>query len=68
MESVIDGMREISNSGSFEYPQYARTVVTTAMKSEMMRRVIADPGNIVRSMADAATSQSVKMSSLSNRR
>ena len=29
-----------------------------AMESEMMRRAIADPGNIVRSMADAATSQS----------
>ena len=41
-----------------EYPQYARTVVTMAMKSEMMWRAIADPGNIIRSMADAATSQS----------
>ena len=41
-----------------EYPQYARTVATTAMKSEMMWHVIADPGNIIRSMADAATSQS----------
>ena len=41
-----------------EYPQYARTVVTTAMKSEMMRHAIADPGNNIRSMADAATSQS----------
>ena len=30
----------------------------TAMKSEMMRRAIADPGNIIRSMADAAMSQS----------
>ena len=29
-----------------------------AMKSEMMLHVIADPGNIIRSMADAATSQS----------
>ena len=29
-----------------------------AMKSEMMQRAIADPGNIIRSMADAATSQS----------
>ena len=29
-----------------------------AMKSEMMRRAIADPGNIIRSMADATTSQS----------
>ena len=28
-----------------------------AMKSEMMRRVIADPGNIIRSMADATMSQ-----------
>ena len=41
-----------------EYPQYARTVATTAMKSEMMQHMIADPGNIIRSMADAATSQS----------
>ena len=41
-----------------EYPQYARTVVMTAMKSEMMRRAIADPGNIIRSMADVAMSQS----------
>ena len=41
-----------------EYPQYARTVAMMAMKSEMMRRMIADPGNIIRSMADAATSQS----------
>ena len=32
--------------------------MTTVMKSEMMRRVIADPGNIIRSMADVATSQS----------
>ena len=29
-----------------------------AMKSEMIRCAIADPGNIIRSMADAATSQS----------
>ena len=29
-----------------------------AMKSEMMRRAIADPGNIIRSMADATMSQS----------
>ena len=29
-----------------------------AMKSEMVRHMIADPGNIIRSMADAATSQS----------
>ena len=28
------------------------------MKSEMIRRAIADPGNIIRSMADVATSQS----------
>ena len=28
------------------------------MKSEMMQRAIADPGNIIRSMADAAMSQS----------
>ena len=41
-----------------KYPQYARTVATMAMKSEMIRRTIADPGNIIRSMADAATSQS----------
>ena len=41
-----------------EYPQYGRTVVTTVMKSEMMQHMIADPGNIIRSMADAATSQS----------
>ena len=41
-----------------KYPQYARTVAMMAMKSEMMRRTIADPGNIIRSMADAATSQS----------
>ena len=43
-----------------KYPQYARTVVTTAMKSEMMRHAIADPGNIIRSMADVAMSQSKK--------
>ena len=41
-----------------KYPQYARTVATTAMKSEMMRCTIADPGNIIRSMADVAMSQS----------
>ena len=42
-----------------EYPQYARTVVTTmAMKSKMMQCVIADPGNIIRRMADVAMSQS----------
>ena len=41
-----------------KYPQYARTVVTTAMKSKMMWHAIADPGNIIRSMADVATSQS----------
>ena len=29
-----------------------------AMKSEMMRRTIADPGNIIRSISDVATSQS----------
>ena len=29
-----------------------------AMKSEMIRRAIADPGNIIRSMADATMSQS----------
>ena len=28
------------------------------MKSEMMQCVIADPGNIIRSMADVAMSQS----------
>ena len=41
-----------------KYPQYARTVATTAMKSEMMKCAIADPGNIIRSIADAAMSQS----------
>ena len=41
-----------------EYPQYARTVATMVMKSEMMQHAIADPGNIIRSMADAAMSQS----------
>ena len=41
-----------------EYPQYARTVATMVTKSKMMWRVIADPGNIIRSMADVATSQS----------
>ena len=41
-----------------EYPQYARTVAMMAMKSELMWQVIADPGNIIRSMADAAMSQS----------
>ena len=41
-----------------EYPQYARTAMMTAMKSEMMQCTVADPGNIIRSMADAATSQS----------
>ena len=41
-----------------EYPQYARTVATMAMKSEMMWCAIVDPGNIIRSMADAAMSQS----------
>ena len=41
-----------------KYPQYTKTVATTAMKSEMMWHVIADPGNIIRSMADAAMSQS----------
>ena len=40
-----------------EYPQYARTEVTTATKSEMIWRVVADPGNIVRSIAEVATSQ-----------
>ena len=38
-----------------KYPQYARTVVMMVMKNEMMQRMIADPGNIIRSMADAAT-------------
>ena len=28
------------------------------MKSEMMWQVIADPGNVIRSIADATTSQS----------
>ena len=41
-----------------EYPQYARTVATMAMKSEMMQHAIADPGNIIGSMADVAMSQS----------
>ena len=41
-----------------KYPQYARTVVMTVMKSEMMWHTIADPGDIIRSMADVATSQS----------
>ena len=41
-----------------KYPQYARTVATMVMKSEMMRHAIADPGNIIRSMADVAMSQS----------
>ena len=41
-----------------EYPQYARTVATMVMKSKMMQCAIADPGNIIRSVADAATSQS----------
>ena len=45
-------------AGAVDYPQYARTVVTTAMKSEIMWQMIADPGNIIRSIADAATSQS----------
>ena len=37
-----------------KYSQYAVTV----MKSEMIWQAIADPGDIVRSIADAATSQS----------
>ena len=41
-----------------KYPQYARTVATMVMKSEMMWCVTADPGNIIRSMADLAMSQS----------
>ena len=41
-----------------EYPQYARTEATMVMKSEMMWRVIADPGNIIRSIADVAMGQS----------
>ena len=41
-----------------EYPQYARTVATTAMKSKMRWHAIADPGNIIRSMADVAMRQS----------
>ena len=41
-----------------EYPQYARTVVMAAMKSEMTWQAIAHPGNIIRSIADVATSQS----------
>ena len=40
-----------------EYTQYARTEATTVMKSEMIRRAIADPGNIIRSIAEAAMSQ-----------
>ena len=41
-----------------KYLQYARTEVTTAMKSEIMWQAIADPGNIIRSIADATMSQS----------
>ena len=41
-----------------KYPQYARTEVATVMKSEMLQQVIADPGNIIRSMADVTTSHS----------
>ena len=41
-----------------EYPQYTRTAAMMAMKSEMIRHAIADPGNIIRSMADTTTSQS----------
>ena len=41
-----------------KYSQYARTVVMMAMKSEMIWQAIDDPGNIVRSIADVATSQS----------
>ena len=41
-----------------KYPQYARTEVTTVMESEMMWLMIADPGNIVRSIADVTMSQS----------
>ena len=48
----------VALSTTVKYPQYARTVVTTAMKSEMMRHMVADPGNIIRSMADVAMSQS----------
>ena len=44
-----------------EYPQYARTVAMMVMKSEMMQQAIADPGNIIRSIADVAMSQSEKM-------
>ena len=41
-----------------EYPQYAKTVATMAVKSKMMWQAIADPGNIVRSVADVAMSRS----------
>ena len=41
-----------------EYPQYARTEAMTVMESEMMWQAIADPGNIIRSIADVAMSQS----------
>ena len=48
----------VALTATVEYPQYARTVAMTAMKSKMMWCMIADPGNIIRSMADAAMSQS----------
>ena len=41
-----------------KYPQYARTEVTMVMESEMMWQAIAEPGNIIRSIADVAMSQS----------
>ena len=41
-----------------EYPQYARTVATTAMKGKMIWQTVFDPGNIIRSIADVAMSQS----------
>ena len=63
MELVIDGVCErlvmaVALTRIVEYPQYARTVVMVAMESEMIWQVIADPGNIIRSIADVATSQS----------
>ena len=56
MELVIEILAMAAAlTNTVEYPQYARTVVTMEMKSEMMQHVIA---NIIRSIADAAMSQS----------
>ena len=41
-----------------KYPQYAKTEAMTEMKSEMIWQAVADLCNIIRSIADAATSQS----------